>query len=129
MKMSWIALTLAAGCIGSLGAGCISDPSRPPPNCSTPDGGRQCSCPGTSVQLINPPAGCPPFTCLEDGQWAPYDAACLAACAEPQPQCSSCPGSPPIVPNCQQGQWVCPPAGPCASPPIDASTSDSPGDG
>jgi hypothetical protein len=129
MKMSWIALVLAA-CISVIGTGCDSGETRGPPSpCPLPDGGERCSCPGSSIQ----PFGCAEtFTCLDDGTWAPYDASCLTnvatdsavedatACAAPQPQCSSCMGSPPIVPNCQQGQWVCPPAGPCPSPPIDA---------
>jgi hypothetical protein len=132
MRMSRIALILAAVCVVVLGTGCDSGETLGPSlHCPLPDGGERCSCPGSAVQ----PFGCAEtFTCLDDGTWAPYDASCLtnvatdgatedaAACAEPQPQpqCSSCMGSPAIVPNCQQGQWVCPPAGPCASPPIDA---------
>jgi hypothetical protein len=61
-------------------AACNSNQAEgPPPPCPLPDGGERCSCPGTSVQ----PFGCAqPFTCLEDGTWAPYDASCLTIASE-----------------------------------------------
>jgi hypothetical protein len=45
---------------------------------------------------------------------------------ESQPPCGACPGSPPNVPSCEDGEWICPPAGPCASGSSeDASTEDA----
>ena len=87
MNMPWLALILAAACISGVGAGCANGRGQHPPfPCALPDGGgeggERCSCPGFSVQLFNPPAGCPPFTCLGDGTWAPYDAACLTNASE-----------------------------------------------
>ncbi|MGO8994520.1 MAG: hypothetical protein ACLQVI_14470 [Polyangiaceae bacterium] len=42
---------------------------------------------------------------------------------EPEPACYDCAASPPGVPVCEQGEWVCPPStGPCPGEPDDAST-------
>jgi hypothetical protein len=96
-----------------------------------------CTAAGGMCALPNGVTACakqgPENTCNCNPECNPGGSFCclvfVDACTEPQPQCSSCPGSPPIVPNCQQGQWVCPAAGPCASPLPDASTDADDGSG
>lgn len=80
MNMLWVALTVAAACVGVSGTGCgLSPDVDAPPYCPPPDGGQGCSCPGTSVGAI----GCAEtFTCLADRTWAPYDASCLTPASE-----------------------------------------------
>jgi hypothetical protein len=50
------------------------------------------------------------------------------SCAQlPEPECFSCPGSPPNVAICEQNSWVCPASGPCGTG--DASVDSSPDTG
>src|SRR5258708_4847749 len=78
MNMSWIALVIAAGCAGGLGASCNSDDtavnykSRPGPVC-LPDI-VPCTCPGGSVCPADEPVW---SKCLEDGSWEKTDLSCV----------------------------------------------------
>jgi hypothetical protein len=80
VNMSWVALILAAVCIGVLGAGCNSgDPagagaSDPPPPCPLPDSGEPCTCPGSSVCTGTESVW---FKCLDSGAWEKTDLSCV----------------------------------------------------